>query len=180
MEKKLPGRFTTIVLVSCFCVIILLNFLLWPSVSQRYYPIQPHFGDAIDDFIATYVHHNDRSWYVYMLLERHFSGWNLISYAKEPALASSMYALPYGGIKNTRILPYDPTLTAEEAAAFIARANVQAKLLRLNGTLSVVLPSGNKNQNVGKRKRKLLVLRYETQHFFVPLSMAPSRYAEMK
>ena len=179
MGKNQSDRLSAIILISSFCLIILLNFALWSAASKRYIEIRPHFGDAIDDFIATYVDHIDRSWYVYMLIERRFSDWDLITYAREPALASSMYALPYGGIKITRVLQYDPTLTPEEAAAFTVVAHVQANLLRLNGTLSVVLPSGDKDWNSQTEKRKLLVLRYDNQHFFVPLSMAPSRYARL-
>lgn len=157
-----------------FLLIPTLNGIGWEKTAENYYPLRPHYGAAFSHHRAASLEDGDRSWLLYSTIEKAFAGWTLISFDKAPAMASSMYALPYGGIEKTLILDYNPFLSDQEAAQLLSRPNKQAVLKRLGGRLVTILPP------VGHPPGEALILRHGDDYFLVPESFTPKRFKGLR
>ena len=167
---QLARRGGIVALVTVFATICIVNLALWPSVVPNYYPLFPHYGSSSESFTRTQTDGGDRSWHLYVTIERLFAGWNLLSYAWAPAMASDMYDFFYGGFRMPRIRNYDPDLTPLEIEELLTHPHASVHLSRLDGNLAVIFPAKQSKDHAA------VILRYGKDHFIVPRSLAPQRF----
>ena len=154
-----------------------LNISNWQSVSAKYHPWIPRYGEAVNDAYSRYLRGVDRVWYLIGIVEKYYFDWDLISYSKPPSLASEMYNMNYIGLRKTIIFRYDPSISAQEAKTLKARPHVSGFIGRLYGFLCVILPQRLSND------KRIIVLRFEGRFedvfFFVPMNEAPDRFRSL-